>query len=131
MVFEIGQRDLTERIIGAAVSVHREPGPGFLEGFYEEALAVELQKAGLSFERRKSLPGFYRGQIIGRHRLDQLVGSGVVVKLKPAAIIEDIFFAIVRPCMKAAEIADGLLLKFAAMPLTIRRVGRAAGFSPS
>ena len=63
---------LTERIIGAAIRVHTELGPGFLESLYEEALSVELRLLGIGFERQKPVPIFYRGQPIGEHRVDLL-----------------------------------------------------------
>ena len=55
---EIHNKALTDRIIAAAIRVHKELGPGFLESMYEEALAIELAAAGISFERQKLLPVF-------------------------------------------------------------------------
>ena len=106
---ELGNRALTERIIGAALRVHREPGPGFLESIYEEALAVELRLLGLAFERQKQVPIFYRGHAIGEHRLDLLIQSTVVVELKAITALENIHFAIVRSYLKALGLDDGLL----------------------
>lgn len=117
-------QDLTERIIGAALSVHRTLGPGFLESFYEEALARELTSAGIAFERQKLLPIFYREHVIGEHRIDLLVDRLVIVELKAISSIEDIHFAIVRSYLKAANLDDGLLLNLASTRLTIKRVGR-------
>jgi hypothetical protein len=74
---ELGNFQLTERIIAAAIRVHKELGPGFLEIMYEEALAVELGDVGITFERQKLLPIFYHEHLIGEHRLDLLVrGKG-------------------------------------------------------
>lgn len=67
---ELQNKDLTERIIAAAIRVHKELGPGFLEAAYEEAVAIELAAAGISFERQKLLPIFYREHLIGEHRLE-------------------------------------------------------------
>ena len=121
---ELGNRELTERIIGAAVRVHRELGPGFLESIYEEALAVELRLLGLAFERQKPVPVFYRGHPIGEHRLDLLVQSNVVVELKAIGALENVHFAIVRSYLKALGLSDALLLNFAATRLVVKRVGR-------
>ena len=121
---ELGNRELTERIIGAAVRVHRELGPGFLESIYEEAMAVEMRLLGLSFERQKPVPLFYRGHAIGEHRLDLLVASAVVVELKAVTAFEKIHFAIVRSYLKALGLTDALLLNFAATRLVVKRVGR-------
>lgn len=121
---ELQNKDLTERIIAAAIRVHKELGPGFLEAAYEEAVAIELAAAGISFERQKLLPIFYREHLIGEHRLDFLVEGKVIVELKAIAALEDVHYAIVRSYLKAANLEDGLLLNFATSRLTIKRVGR-------
>jgi GxxExxY protein len=115
---------LTDRIIAAAIRVHRELGPGFLEVMYEEALAIELGAAGIGFERQKLLPVFYREHLVGEHRLDFLVEQKVILELKAISALEDIHFAIVRSYLKAANLDDALLLNFANARLTVKRVGR-------
>ncbi len=104
---EIHNKALTDRIIAAAIRVHKELGPGFLESMYEEALAIELAAAGISFER-----------------LDFLVEQKVILELKAISALEDIYFAIVRSYLKAANLDDALLLNFASTRLTVKRVGR-------
>jgi GxxExxY protein len=121
---ELQNKHLTERIIAAAIRVHQELGPGFLEAMYEEALAIELAAGGLAFERQKLLPVFYREHLIGEHRLDFLVEGKVIVELKAISALEDIQFAIVRSFLKAANMDDALLLNFATARLTVKRVGR-------
>ena len=121
---ELQNKHLTERIIAAAIRVHKELGPGFLEAMYEEALAIELAAAGLTFERQKLLPVFYREHLIGEHRLDFLVEQKVILELKAISALEDIHFAIVRSYLKAANMDDALLLNFATARLTVKRVGR-------
>ena len=121
---ELGYKDLTDRIIAGAVRVHRELGPGFLESVYEEAVAIELSAAGISFERQKLLPIFYREHLVGEHRIDLLVDHKVIVELKAIAAFENVHFAIVRSYLKACNLNDGLLLNFASPRLTIKRVGR-------
>ena len=121
---ELGNTELTERIIGAAIRVHKELGPGFLEVMYEEALAIELTAAGLSFERQKLLPVFYREHLIGEHRLDLVVEANVILELKAISELEKIHFAIVRSYLKASGLHDALLLNFASTRLTVKRVGR-------
>ena len=100
---------LTEKILGAAIRVHRELGPGFLESIYEEALAIAI---------------LYHEHLVGEHRLDFLVESTVVVELKAIAEFEKVHFAIVRSYLKAAGIQCGLLLNFAKPTLDIKRIGR-------
>ena len=121
---EFGNTDLTDRIIAAAIRVHKELGPGFLEIMYEEALAIELAAAVIAFERQKLLPIFYREHLIGEHRLDLLVKGSVIVELKAISALEDIHFAIVRSYLKASNLTDALLLNFAAARPTMKRVGR-------
>jgi GxxExxY protein len=116
--------ELTDRIIAAAIRVHRELGPGFLEALYEEALAVEFAASGIQFERQKPVGLYYRDQHIGEHRLDFLVEGIVVVELKAISALEDIHFATVRSYLKACKLETGLLLNFAAPTLTVKRVGR-------
>ena len=121
---ELGNTDLTDRIIAAAIRVHKELGPGFLEVLYEEAMAIELASSDISFERQKSIPILYRGRVIGEHRLDLLVTGKVVIELKAISALEDIHFAIVRSYLKATGLDDGLLMNFASVKLTVKRVGR-------
>jgi GxxExxY protein len=121
---ELQNQHLTQRIIAAAIRVHKELGPGFLEAMYEEALAIELAATGLTFERQELLPVFYREHLIGEHRLDFLVERNVILELKAISALEDIHFAIVRSYLKAANLDDALLLNFATARLTVKRVGR-------
>jgi GxxExxY protein len=121
---ELGNKDRTERIIAAAIRVHKELGPGFLELMYEEALTIELAAEGIAFERQKLLPIFYREHLIGEHRLDFLVEEKIIVELKAISALEDVHYAIVRSYLKAANFQDALLLNFASTRLTIKRVGR-------
>jgi len=121
---EIQNKHLTERIISAAIRVHKELGPGLLKAMYEEALTIEFTAAGVAFERQKLLPVFYREHLIGEHRLDFLVEAKVIVELKAISALEDIHFAILRSYLKAAYLDDALLLNFATARLTMKRVGR-------
>ena len=106
----LGNYELSERVIAAAIRVQKELGPGFLEIMYEEALAIELTSAGISFERQKLLPVFYREHLIGEHRLDLVVEGKLILELKAIAQLEKIHFAIVRSYLKASGLNDALLL---------------------
>src|SRR5204863_771667 len=121
---------ITDGIIAAAIAVHRELGPGFIESVYEQALAVEFALRGIAFVRQKSIPLFYRDHQIGEHRLDFLVEDKIVVELKAIDSLENVHFAIVRSYLKASGLADALILNFSSMPLTIKRVRRERGFQP-
>ena len=114
--------EFTGRIIACAIEVHKALGPGFLESIYEAALMVELRHAGLRVEQQKPLPIYYRKVLVGEHRLDLLVEDLIIVELKAISALEDIHFAVVRSYLKAIGLEHGLLLNFATMPLTVKRV---------
>jgi GxxExxY protein len=113
---------LTERIIGAAIEVHRRLGPGFLESVYEKALMIELKKRGLTVEDQVKILVTYDGVEVGRHRLDLFVEDTIVVELKAIKNLEDVHYAVVRSYLKAAGKNHGLLLNFAKVTLEIKRV---------
>jgi GxxExxY protein len=108
------EEQLSAQIIGAAIVVHKQFGPSFVETIYEQALAIGFKHARLPFQR---------GELIGEHRLDFLVAGRIVVELKAIHELEKIHFAIVRFYLKVTGLQSGLL-NIAALPLTIRRVGR-------
>ena len=118
----VSHKQLSGRAIAAAIEVHQRLGPGFLESVYEAALCVELDLRGIRYERQKQGALKYRGRTVGEHRLD--LPGVLVVELKAVKAWEDIFFATTRSSMKAVEGDDGMLLNFASMPLTVKRVGR-------
>lgn len=120
----LGNFELSERVIAAAIRVHKELGPGFLEIMYEEALAIEFAAADIAFERQKLLPIFYREHLIGEHRLDLVVDRKLILELKAISQLEKIHFAIVRSYLKASGLDDALLLNFASTKLVVKRVGR-------
>ena len=115
-------QDLTERIIRAAIEVHRRLGPGFLESVYEKALIIELRKRGLAVRNQMDVIITYDEQEVGLHRLDVFVEDTIVVDLKAIKTLEDIHFAIVGSQLKAADRKHGLLLNFAKITLEAKRV---------
>jgi GxxExxY protein len=114
-------------VIEAAIAVHKALGPGFLESVYENALCIELSRMGIRFEQQKVVDIYYQGEEVGQHRLDLLIEGVFLVELKAVSALEDVFFAIARAQMRAADIDDGIILNFASMPLTIKRVGPGLG----
>ncbi len=104
---------LTERIISAAIEVHRELGPGLLESAYEECLCRELVDSGLRFERQKELPLMYKGSLIdGMYRLDLVVEGSVVIELKDVEALAKIHEAQLLTYMRMSGIRIGLLINF-------------------
>lgn len=113
---------LSGKVIEAAIDVHRQLGPGFLESIYENAMKVALRKRGISFEFQKEVFVFYDGQEVGMHRLDLIVQGEIVVELKAIRALEDVHFAQVRSYLKATGLHVGLLLNFNAPTLIIKRI---------
>lgn len=116
--------DETDRIIAAAIEVHRALGPGFLEQIYEEALALELESRKIPFERQKAIRVRYRGQSVGLYRLDFAVNAKIVVEIKAVEHIHEAHLAVTLAYMKATSLPVGLILNFAEPTLRVRRVGR-------
>ncbi len=105
-------RDITEKIIGCAIAVHKELHAGYVEGIYENALAHELDKQELSAKKQITFPVYYDGNCVGVHRAD-LVGEGkVIVELKAVGDLNDQHVAQVMSTMKAAGAKVGLLINF-------------------
>jgi GxxExxY protein len=119
-------RELSGRIIGAAIEVHRALGPGFLESIYEEALAIEFRERQIHYKRQVSVPIVYRHLEVGLHRLDFLVADEIVVELKTVKHVEDAHFAVVKSYLRAVQRSHGLLLNFAKARLEMRRVSAKA-----
>lgn len=104
--------ELTERIIGAAIEVHRILGPGLLESIYEEALAVELGMRALPYERQLDVDVVYKGHILKGQRIDLLVAKEVVVEIKSVSRLPDVALSQVLSYLEATQLKRGLLLNF-------------------
>ena len=105
--------DATARVvIDAALEVHRVLGPGFLESVYEDALAVELELRGITFERQKPISVNYKGRQIGEGRSDFLVEDSLIVELKAAERLLAVHQAQVLSYLKATGCLLGLLINF-------------------
>ena len=111
MVKELNK--ITETVIGAAMAVHRELGPGLLESAYEACLAYELAVCGLAVERQKGLPVKYRGvKVDCGYRMDLLVEEKVIVELKAQDRLEPIHKAQLLSYLKLSGCKVGLLINF-------------------
>ena len=115
--------ELAGKIIGAAIEVHRQLGPGYIESIYENALVYELRKRRLKVEQQLEAPVLYDGNVeVGKHRLDLLVEGEIVVDLKAISELQDIHFAIVKSQLRAMKRKHGLLLNFTKVRLEAKRV---------
>ena len=104
---------VTEQIIGAAIEVHRQLGPGLLESTYEVCLKYELAERGLAAEAQKALPVVYKELLLEQgYRIDLLVENSVVVELKAVDAITDVQKAQVLTYLKLSGHKIGLLLNF-------------------
>ena len=99
-------------VFAAALEVHRVLGPGFLESIYEEAMAVELELRGVTFERQKPIGVSYKGHAIGEGRLDFFVQNSLIVELKAAEKLLPIHQAQLMSYLKATGCRLGLLVNF-------------------
>ncbi|MEN8255553.1 MAG: GxxExxY protein [Verrucomicrobiota bacterium] len=105
------EEDLTEKIIGAAIEVHKYWGPGLVESIYEKSLAIELERQGIPFKRQVELELSYKGVSLGEDfRLDLIVGDKVVVELKVVREFAPIHEAQLLTYMKLTGCKVGLLL---------------------
>ena len=116
--------ELTEKIIGAAIEVHRILGPGLLESIYEEALCVELGERGLGFARQVEIVINYKGREIKGQRLDLLIEGQVIVELKFLSNLPEIAMSQVLSYLKATGLKRALLVNFGCKRLVdgIKRV---------
>jgi len=104
---------ITQRIIGSAISVHKELGPGLLESAYEACMAYEMAEQNLKFERQKGLPITYRGcKLDCGYRIDFLVETEVVLELKAVERLEAVHEARILSYLKLSNCKVGLLINF-------------------
>jgi len=104
---------LTERIIGAAIQVHRELGPGILESAYEACLAYELKQRGMKVESQKALPLKYRDVVLDcGYRVDLLVDERVIVEIKVLEALQPVHKAQLLSYLRLSGCKVGLLINF-------------------
>lgn len=113
--------ELTSKIIGCAMTVHKALGNGFQEVIYQRALAIEMNMAGIAFSREFEMPIFYREEQIGTRRVDYLVEGVVSVELKAITKLEDVHFAQAINYLEAYNLEVGLLINFGEISLNFKR----------
>jgi GxxExxY protein len=104
--------ELTERIIGAAMEVHKALGPGLLETIYEEALCYELQLQSIAYERQVPADIVYKDHVIKGQRLDLLVEKEVVIEIKSVSKTPDVAVSQTISYLKATSLKRGLVINF-------------------
>lgn len=114
--------DITEKIIGCAMEVHRAFGNGFQEVIYQRALEIEMRLQGLNFSREHVMDIIYKGQIIGNRRVDFFVEDKIMVELKAVVKLEDVHLAQAINYLEAYGLEIGLLINFGNTSLQFKRV---------
>lgn len=115
-------QEITQKIIGCSMQVHRILGNGFQEVIYQRALEIEMHAQGLHFVREMEMPIFYREQNIGIRRVDFFVESCIMVELKAVIQLEDVHLAQAMNYLEAYKMEIGLLINFGARSLQFKRV---------
>jgi GxxExxY protein len=115
-------KDLTEKIIAAAMEVHNTLHSGFLESVYEEAMAIELDLQKVPFEKQKPVDVFYKGKIAKQFFCDFIVKGKVLVELKTIKKLSEIENAQVLNYLKATGLPLALLINFGAPSLEFKRI---------
>lgn len=119
---EYEDSELTGKIIGCAMKVHRTLGCGFQEVIYQRALEKELENNGIEYSREFEMPVYYEGDLIGTRRVDFLVEGRISVELKALTALEDVHMAQAKNYLEAYELRVGLLINFGAKSLEYGRL---------
>ena len=114
--------ELTSKIIGCSMEVHKILGNGFQEVIYQRALQKEMAIQGVSFAREFEMPIFYKEEQIGTRRVDFLVEEVVSVELKAVAKLDDVHLAQAINYLEAYNLEIGLLINFGGKSLEFRRL---------
>lgn len=114
-------KEITGKIIGCAMQVHKILGNGFQEAIYQRALAIEMEHNNIEFEREKEIIVYYRDTNIGSKRVDFLVENKIVVELKAVARLEEMHLLQVINYLDAFRMEMGLLINFGESSLQFKR----------
>jgi len=107
------ENEISNKIIGCAINVHKQLGPGLLESAYQECLYYELKEAGLKVEKEKAMPIVYKDVKLDHgYRIDLLVEDKVVIELKTVEFLTDVHTAQVLTYLRLGDYKLGLLLNF-------------------
>lgn len=115
-------KDITERIIGAAMKVHSTLGNGFPENIYQRAMILQMEEDGLKFENECNMTVYYLNKPIGYRRVDFFVEGKVCVELKALGDLEPTHFTQTRNYLEAFNMEVGLLINFGALSLQFKRL---------
>lgn len=109
----MSENEISSRIIGAAIEVHKQLGPGLLESTYQTCLAYELKQLGLDVKQQVALPVIYKEvKLKAGYRIDLLIENKVIIEIKSVASLVDIHTAQLLTYLKLKELKLGLLINF-------------------
>jgi GxxExxY protein len=109
----MSENEISQKIIGAAIEVHKQLGPGLLEGTYETCLAYEIKQLGLDVKQQQALPAIYKEvKLDAGYRIDLLVENKVIVEIKSVEALADIHTAQLLTYLKLKDLKLGLLINF-------------------
>jgi GxxExxY protein len=119
---EMKHKELTYKIIGCAMEVHKHLGNGFQEVIYQRALAIEMKLQGIEFSREHEMKLHYKGYEIGTRRVDFFIENKIMLEIKAVIRLEDVHLAQAMNYVEAYNLEVGLLINFGAKSLQHKRV---------
>ncbi|WP_372652165.1 GxxExxY protein [Draconibacterium sp.] len=114
--------ELTYKIIGCAMKVHNTLGNGFQEVIYQRCLAIELDNAGIAYQREQEMPIYYEEYEVGKRRADFIIEEKVMVELKAIISLDDVHLAQGLNYLTAYDLETGLLMNFGSTSLQTKRL---------
>jgi len=121
---ELIYKELSFKIMEAVFEVHNALGPGFTENIYEEALVKELNLRGINFESQKTIKIYYKGEKIGEYKLDMVVEGKIILELKAASELNELFESQLISYLKATKLKLGILINFGSKRVSYKRIAR-------
>ena len=121
---EILFKELSYLIVGAAIEIHKQLGPGFLEAIYHKALAYELTLRGIPFEQKKTLPVYYKGQLLGEYEADFVIDGRIILELKAVSAINSAHEAQALHYLTATGLQLAIIINFGASSLQSKRIAK-------
>lgn len=118
----VDREGLAKKIIGLAIGIHKEIGPGFPEKIYQRALGISLKQGNVAFEKEKKFRILLRNELLGYQLIDFLVENELVVEIKAIEEIKNLHISQVVSYLKATSKRLGLILNFGQAKLQIKRV---------
>lgn len=122
---EYKYKEITEKIIGAAMKVHSALRNGFQEVIYQRAMEIELEDSNIQFKREFEMPVYYKSREIGMRRVDFFVESKIMVELKAIIQLENVHLAQAKNYLEAFNVQVGLLINFGSISLQFKRLENA------